>query len=114
MTVILEYIQNQDYEGMQIHYTKADGTDLDISGATEIVFRVYSQDGSTLEFSGSKTGAEVAFLTDGTDGKAVFSPGADDMDTAGLFKCEVETTLGGKDLKKQECLVKIDPEAPTS
>lgn len=115
MTTTLPFIQNQDYEGIRATYTKkSDGSALDISSLTECVFRISKQDLSALEFSGSFTGGEVAFLVDGTDGIVVFTPSAGDMDNYGLFKGEVETTLGSKSLKKQQFLVDIKREAPTS
>ena len=114
MPVTLEFVQNQDYEGFKATYTKSDGTPLDISALTECVFRIFSQDYTTLEFSGSYSGGEVTFLTDGTDGIVVFTPDAADMANYGIFKGEVETTIGGKTLKKQTFLVDIIREAPTS
>lgn len=114
MVKILKYIQNQSYEGMKATYTKDDGDPLDISGLSECVFRIFKQDFSGLEFSGSYTGGEVDFFTNGLDGIVVFTPKIADMASYGTFKGEVETTLGGKPLKKQEFLVKIKRESPTS
>ena len=115
MPTTLEFIQNQDYEGFKATYTKEDDSPLNISALTECVFRIFKQDHSGLEFSGSFTGAgEVTFLTDGADGIVIFTPDADDMANYGLFKGEVETTLGSKKLKKQTFLVDIKRESPTS
>ena len=119
MTEILDFVQDQTYEGIQFHLEEeqSDGTwaDLDISGATEIVLRCYTLDRTELKFSGSKTGtAEVTFVTDGTDGKGVFAPDAGDMADAGRFLIEVETTLGGKALKKHRGIITIKSESPTS
>lgn len=113
MTTTLEFIQNQDYEGFKATYTKADNSPLDISGLTGCVFRIFSQDYSTLIFSGS-FGSEVTFLTDGTDGIVIFTPDASDMADYALLNGEVETTLGGKSLKKQKFMVDIKRESPTS
>lgn len=115
MVNTLEYIENQSYEGIQVAYTKkSDGSALDVSSLTECVVRVFKRDYSALEFSGSYTGGEVTFLTDGADGILIFTPQTDDMDEYGLFPGEVETTLGGKSLKKQNFLVDIKREAPIS
>lgn len=116
MTDTLEYVQNQDYEGIMAHFEKTiDGvvSDLDISGASEITFRVFNRD-LTLQFSGTKTGGQVQFYTDGTDGKPVFAPGATDMATVGKYRGECEVILGGKSLKKQGLIVNIEPESETS
>ncbi len=112
MTDTLPFIQGQDYEGVLATFTKADGSALDISGASELEYDVF--DRTALKFSGSKTGGEIDFLTDGQDGKFVFTPGATDMNEAGIFRGEARATLGGKILKKQKCVVKIIPKAPTS
>ena len=114
MTTTLEFVQNQDYEGFKATYTKSDGSPLDISGLTECVFRIFSQDYSTLIFSGSFTGAEVTFLTTGSDGIVVFTPDPTDMADYALLNGEVETTLGNKKLKKQKFMVDIKRESPTS
>lgn len=114
MTTTLEYVQNQDYEGIKATYTKPDNTPLDISTLSECVFRIFKQDHSAIEFSGSFTGAEVTFLTDGADGIVIFTPDALDMANYGLFKGEVETTLGSKKLKKQKFMIDIKRESPTS
>ena len=113
MVTTLEYVQNQDYEGIKATYTKSDGSPLPINNLTECVFRIFAQDFSGIEFSGSFTGGEVDFLTDGLDGIVVFTPDAVDMANYGLFKGEVETTLGGKKLKKQKFIVDIKRESPT-
>lgn len=113
MSATLKFIQNQDYEGIQSHLEKiVDGviSDLDISTATEITYRVYPNDRSANYFSGTKTGGQVQFVGDGTDGKSVFAPASDDMDTPGNYQCEVEVVLVGKKLKKHRCSVKIEPE----
>jgi hypothetical protein len=112
MTDTLTFIQNQDYEGFQAHFTKL-GVDLNISALTAATFRVFTQDLGTLKFSGT-WGSEVTFLTDGTDGKIIFTPDSGDMSDSGLLRGEVEITLGGKKLKKQGLIVKIEPESPTS
>ncbi len=114
MSVNLEFVQNQDYEGFKATFTKADGSVLDISGLSECVFRIFKQDYSAIEFQGSFTVGEVTFLTDGQDGIVIFTPDAADMSNSGIFKGEVETTLGGKKLKKQKFQIKIDKESPTS
>lgn len=115
MTDLLEFVQDQDYEGIQAHFEKTvDGvvTDLNISSASEITFRVFTQDLKTLKFSGTKTGAKVQFVSDGTDGKCVFAPAADDMSENGLYRGECEVILSGKSLKKQGLIVKIESESP--
>lgn len=112
MSTELGYIQNQDYEGFKATYLDEDKNPLNISSLTECVFRVFKQDYSALEFSGSFGGGEVTFLTDGADGIVVFTVAASDMSNYGVFPGEVETTLGGKSLKKQEFLVKIKRESP--
>ncbi len=115
MANTIPFIQNQDYEGLRATYKKkSDGQPLDISTLTECIFRIFKQDLSALEFSGSYTGGEVAFLTDGTDGIMVYTTQVGDMSNYGLFKGEVETTLGAKSLKKQNFLVDITRESPTS
>jgi hypothetical protein len=114
MVNTLPYIQKQAYEGMKATYKKKDGTALDISTLTECVFRIFKQDFTGVEFFGSFTVGEVTFLTNGTDGVVVFTPDVGDMSNYGLFKGEVETTLGGKPLKKQDFLVDIKRESPTS
>lgn len=113
MSATLKFIQNQDYEGIEAYFEKIVAgvkSDLDISGATEITYRVYPNDRSANYFSGTKTGGEVQFVTDGTDGKCVFAPAATDMDTPGNYLCEVEVVLVGKKIKKHRCSVKIEPE----
>ena len=110
MVDTLEYIQNQDYEGIMAHFSVA-GVDLDISSLSAATFRVFTQDLATLRFSGV-WGAEVTFLTDGTDGKIVFTPDPTDMALAEVLRGECEITLSGKKLKKQGLVVIIDPECP--
>lgn len=113
MTKTLKFIQNQDYEGIQVTFTKS-GAVLDISSATEITFRAFSQDYSTLHFSGSKTGGEVTFLTDGTDGIAIYNTQATDMDTAETDRGEFEVLFpDSTKIKKQGLIIIINPEAPT-
>ena len=115
MAVTLGYVQNQTYEGILATCTKvSDGSPLDISGLTEAVFRIFHQDFSALLFTGSYVGGEVFFVTDGTDGKIYYKTQAGDMDPYGLYKAEVEITLGGGSLKKQEFLVNIKRESPTT
>jgi hypothetical protein len=115
MTDTLDFIQNQDYEGIQVTFTKA-GAVLDISTATEISFRAFSIDYSTLRFSGTKTGGEVTFLTDGTDGIAIYNTQADDMNESERLRGEFEVVLPGASntIKKQGLIVNIKPQAPTS
>lgn len=115
MAVTLSYVQNQTYEGILATCTKgSDGLPLDISGLTEAVFRIFLQDHSALLFTGSKTGGEVFFVNDGTDGKIYYDTQAGDMDPYGLYRAEVEITLGTKLLKKQDFLVDIKRESPTT
>lgn len=115
MTNTIPFIQNQEYEGMRAVYTiKSSGQPLPLQTITECVFRIFKQDHSGLEFSGSYTGGEVTFLSDGSDGIMIFTIQTGDMSNYGIFKGEVETTLGGKSLKKQEFLVDIKKESPTS
>jgi len=87
---------------------------LDISAATELEYDVFESDFSEIKFSGTKTGGECTFLTDGQDGKFVFTPDATDMDEAGTYRGEARVTLGGKVLKKQRCVVKIKRKAPVA
>lgn len=113
MAVTLTYVQNQTYEGILATCTQVkDGLPLDISGLTEAVFRIFEQDYSVLLFTGSYVGGEVFFVTDGTDGKIYYKTQAGDMDPFGLYRAEVEITLGGESLKKQSFLVDIDRESP--
>lgn len=113
LVVELTYVQNQDYEGVLMTFThKSDGTPLNISGASEITLTVYSLDGKTALFGGTKTGGEILFVSDGTDGLAYYDTQAADMDTAGRYKAEAHAVLASKNLKKQRCLIKIEPEAP--
>lgn len=116
MTDTLPFVQNQDYEGIQAHFEKTvDGvvSDLDISAASEITCRVFARD-LTLQFSGTKTGGEVTFLNDGTNGKVIYNTQATDMDTVDKFRGEFEVILGGKKIKMQGLIVDIEPESPTS
>ena len=110
----LTFVQNQNYEGVLGHFTKDDNSDLDISGASEITFRAFTQNREILKFSGTKTNGKVTFLTDGADGKAVYNIQATDLDTADIYQGEMEVILGGKSLKKQNLLLDIKPESPTS
>lgn len=114
LVVELEYVENQDYEGILMTFTKAiDGTVLDISGVTEITLKVYSLDGVTTLFSGTYTGGEILFVTNGTDGLAYYDTQVGDMDTPGRYKAEAHAVISEKNIKKQRCLIKIEPEAPS-
>lgn len=114
MTDTLPFIQNQEYEGIQCTFTKG-GAVLNISEASEITFRAFSIDYGTLEFSGTMTGGgEVTFLTDGTDGIAIYNTQTGDMETPERLRGEFEVILEGKPIKKQGLIVDIKPQAPTS
>lgn len=111
----LTFVQNQDYEGFLIHHEKIiDGviSNLDISGISESTLRCYNASG--LLFSGTKTGGEIAFLNDGTDGKLVYDTQANDMSAIGNYYVEVETILDGEKIKKRYSSIDITAESPTS
>jgi len=112
MADTLEFIQNQNYEGVKITLTD-DGAVLNISSLSTAVFRASTLDRNTLRFSGT-WGSELSFLTDGTDGILIFTPDASDMSVAEVLRGEIEITLGGKKIKRQGLIMKIEPELPTS
>jgi hypothetical protein len=77
------------------------GQIVDMSGATEIRCAVSSaaSDASAL-FSMSKTGGDIAFETDGTDGVLLIYPDA--AETAplnGQYHFEIDATFGGPTLE---------------
>ncbi len=111
----ISFVQNQDYSGFLIHHEKIiDGviSNLDISGISESTLRCYR--GDTLLFSGSKTGGEIAFLTNGTDGKLVYDTQAGDMSSPGNYHVEVETILDSEKIKERYSYIEITAQAPTS
>lgn len=108
---VLSFVQNQEYEGILITHKKA-GVALPIDGASEIVLTVYEEGSTEKKFQGKKSTNEITFVTDGTDGLAAYAPGVDDMDTAGIFLCEIVTTLASKEIKKQSGYILVKPEGP--
>ncbi len=111
-----EFIQDQTKEGLQWNVTdQNDGSVVDVSGALELTFRCFSIDGTSLLFDGTKTGGEVVFLTDGTDGIVQWFPAAGDLDTLGNFLGELDIKFGdARDGRLHDLMIIIKKRAPVS
>lgn len=64
-----------------------DGQPLDISTATAITYEFTAPDGIV-------TTKNAAFLTDGVDGKLVYTTASGDIDQVGVWKVRAAFTLG--------------------
>ena len=114
---VLEFTQNNTKELPICElYDDATGLVVDISGCTEIVYSIFSENYETLLCTGNfSTDNKVAFVTDGTDGKAKFIPVTGDMDTPGRYLSTWKFTFA--DTKVEEVPgadIVIRTPAPTS
>ena len=116
MITTLPFYKAQTEEGIEWEvYDSRTGADENLSSVTEINLYVYSKDGTTLLFTGSKTGGEIT--VSGTGNNIVkFLPDAPDMNIAvGTYKGELKITYStGRIGKIQDLLVKIKDDAPTA
>jgi len=88
--VMLE-LEFRDYE--IIDNVKTDIGPLDISAAAEITFLTTKPDG-TKAADKTKTAAQVALTTDGTDGKANYLTEAAFLDQPGAWKRQGKVAIG--------------------
>ena len=116
MVTTLPFVRAQDEEGIEWEvYDAITEVDENLSSVTEIELFVYSQDGKTLLFTGSKTNGEIT--VSGTNNNIVkFLPDANDMDIEpGTYKGELKIEYAtGRIGKIHDLLVKIKDDAPTS
>jgi len=97
-------------KGYDLNFTlqKADGTALDLTGAT-LLFKCQKHDASTVKFSGSMTITNPP----GTDGKCKYTVQATDFDEAGKYDGEIEVTYGSTQiLTFTDILIEVVAELP--
>lgn len=111
----LEFIQGNTKEGIKFTLTNAEtGAEIDISGATEVIFRVFSQNFQTLIFEGKESTGEID-LTYGNDNQCRWMPNQNDFNTTGTFLGELEVLHeDGRYSFDQALIIKVKPKAPTS
>jgi len=115
----LTFVRGQTKEGIRwVVSNKITGAVIDFTSdtVTEITYRCFTEDYSTLMFSGSQGNGEITYETNGSDGVIIFSPDVGDMDIAdGDYKSELEFTFtSGGSGKLQEPDITIIEDAPTS
>ena len=111
----MEFIKGQDQEGLRWKdIVDKDGNAVDFSGASQIKFYVYSQDGSTLLFEGT-LGSEIS-VTGASNNNIEWAPSATDFDNdVGSYKGELKVTHStGRIQKIHDLIVKIVDDSPTS
>lgn len=80
-------------------------TPVDISGQSAMSFIFKKPDKSTV----TKTAPDVAFTTDGTDGKLQYTTVSNDIDQDGVWCLQAEVTLPGGTYRTS--IIKFDVEA---
>lgn len=102
--IVLE-LEFRDYE--EVDGDLVDIGPLDISAATEITFLCQKPDG-TAAADKTKTGGQVAFTSDGTDGKARYATEDAFIDQAGTWKRQALVELSGNKHHSQVVMFKVN------
>jgi hypothetical protein len=114
-----KFIQGQTKEALEFEvYDASDPAlaviDISVGEVDDIIFRLFTSNNQTLLATGKYSTGEITYVTDGTDGKCLWSPEPTDLDVVGTHEGElvIEFTADSRDAIIQEMIIKIKAKAP--